>query len=324
MAFIDYYKILGVDKSASIKDIKSAYRKLARKYHPDLNANNPDAKRKFQEVNEAHEVLSDPEKRKKYDEYGEHWKHADEFKRAESQQGSSGFGTPFGGSQPFGGSWYNRGSDSGFGSFSNEQGAEAFEGDNEFSDFFSSLFGGSAGRTRSRQMKFKGEDYRAELTLELSDVMQQHKQTLSVNGKQIRITIPAGVKNEQTIKIKGYGGQGVNGGQSGDLYITFNIEENPKFRRIKDDLYVTAEIDLFTAVLGGEAIVETLTGSVKTKVRPGTQNGMKVRLKGKGTPVYKNEGKWGDLIVTYRVNIPSNLSEEQRKKFEDLARIFKK
>lgn len=173
-------------------------------------------------------------------------------------------------------------------------------------------------------MKFKGEDYRAELGLQLSDILQEHKQTLTVNGKQIRITIPAGVKNGQTIKIQDYGGPGINGGPNGDLYIAFSIAENPKYKRIKDDLQITVEIDLFTAVLGGEAVVETLTGKVKTKVKPGTQNGAKVRLKGKGTPVYKNEGKLGDLIVTYKVRIPDALTEEQRQKFEELSKLFKK
>src|ERR1051325_9611258 len=198
--FIDYYKILGVDKNATPEDIKKAYRKLARKLHPDLNPNDKEAHRKFQELNEANEVLSDPEKRKKYDQYGKDWQHAEQFEQARSQQRSQSFG----GGQTF------------TGDFS--------EGD--FSDFFASMFGnsgGSGGGFRSRQTKFRGEDYNAELQLNLTDVSKTHQQVLTVNGKNIRITIPAGVENGQQIKLKGHGSPGINNGPEGDLYITFVI-----------------------------------------------------------------------------------------------------
>ena len=207
MAYIDYYKILGVDKNASQDDVKKAFRKLARKYHPDLNPNDPSAKDKFQEINEANEVLSDPEKRKKYDEYGEHWKHADEFeaqKKARQHAGAGGGGfSGFGGD---GGSyWYS--SD-----------GEGFSGGDAggFSDFFESMFGhrGGGGRGGSG---FRGQDFNAELHLSLRDAAQTHKQVLNVNGKQVRITIPAGVADGQVIKLKGYGGEGINGGPAGDL-----------------------------------------------------------------------------------------------------------
>ena len=300
MAYIDYYKILGVDKSASQDDIKKAFRKLARKYHPDLNPNDPSAKDKFQEINEANEVLSDPEKRKKYDEYGEHWKHADEFeaqKRAQQQAGGYGGAGGFGG---FGGA--GQGFSDGNGTYwYSSGGGEGFSGGNAggFSDFFESMFGhrgrgqGSAG--------FRGQDFNAELHLSLRDAAQTHKQILTVNGKQVRITIPAGVADGQVIKLKGYGAEGVNGGPAGDLYITFVIAEDPVFKRLGDDLYVDVEVDLYTAVLGGEKVVDTLDGKVKLKIKPETQNGTKVRLKGKGFPVYKKEGQSGDLIVTYSV-----------------------
>ena len=308
MAYIDYYKILGVDKSASQDDVKKAFRKLARKYHPDLNPNDPSAKDKFQEINEANEVLSDPEKRKKYDEYGEHWKHADEFeaqKKARQHAGAGGGGfSGFGGD---GGSyWYS--SD-----------GEGFSGGDAggFSDFFESMFGhrGGGGRGGSG---FRGQDFNAELHLSLRDAAQTHKQVLNVNGKQVRITIPAGVADGQVIKLKGYGGEGINGGPAGDLYITFRIAEDPVFKRLGDDLYVDVEVDLYTAVLGGEKVVDTLEGKVKLKIKPETQNGTKVRLKGKGFPIYKKEGQFGDLIVTYSVKIPTSLTDRQKELFREL------
>lgn len=308
MAYIDYYKILGVDKNASQDDVKKAFRKLARKYHPDLNPNDPSAKDKFQEINEANEVLSDPEKRKKYDEYGEHWKHADEFeaqKKARQHAGAGGGGfSGFGGD---GGSyWYS--SD-----------GEGFSGGDAggFSDFFESMFGhrGGGGRGGSG---FRGQDFNAELHLSLRDAAQTHKQVLNVNGKQVRITIPAGVADGQVIKLKGYGGEGVNGGPAGDLYITFRIAEDPVFKRLGDDLYVDVEVDLYTAVLGGEKVVDTLEGKVKLKIKPETQNGTKVRLEGKGFPIYKKEGQFGDLIVTYSVKIPTSLTDRQKELFREL------
>lgn len=307
MAYIDYYKILGVDKNASQNDIKKAFRKLARKYHPDLNPNDPSAKDKFQEINEANEVLSDPEKRKKYDEYGEHWKHADEFeaqKRARQQAGTGGF-SGFG--DDGGTYWYSSSDGQGF------SGA----GGEGFSDFFESMFGGRGGRSRG-SAGFRGQDFNAELHLSLRDAAVTHKQVLTVNGKNVRITIPAGVADGQVIKLKGYGGEGVNGGPAGDLYITFVIAEDAVFKRLGDDLYVDVPIELYTAVLGGEKVVDTLNGKVKLKVKPETQNGTKVRLKGKGFPVYKKEGQFGDLIVTYNVQIPTRLTEKQKELFREI------
>ncbi len=291
MAYIDYYQVLGVDKTASQDDIKKAFRKLARKYHPDLNPNDATAKDKFQAIIEAYEVLSDPEKRKKYDEYGEHWKHADEFeaqKRAQQQAGTGGFGG-FGGQDADG-----------------------------FSDFFEQMFGHRTRGGGGANTGFRGQDFHADLNLSLRDAAQTHKQILTVNGKNVRITIPAGVANGQVIKLKGYGGEGINGGPAGDLYITFVIAENPVFKRLGDELYVDVDIDLYTALLGGEKLVDTLDGQVKLKVKPETQNGTKVRLKGKGFPVYKKEGRFGDLIVTYSVKLPTNLTEQQKELFRKI------
>lgn len=301
MAYIDYYKILGVNKDASQEAIKKAYKKLARKHHPDLNPNDPDAQRRFQEINEANEVLSDPEKRKKYDQYGENWKHAEEFEKQRQQygqyQGQAGAGSG-------GGFWSSGG---------------GFSGDGEFSDFFESLFG-AQGRRRTRSTGLRGQDYNAELQLSLRDAAETHKQVLTVNNKKIRITIPAGVEDGQTIKLSGQGGPGANGGPAGDLYITFVIPEDPVYKREGNNLYRTASLDLYTAVLGGEQVVETLGGKVKLKVKPETQNNTKVRLRGKGFPVYKQEGQYGDLIVTWSVKIPTDLSDKQKELFRELQR----
>jgi curved DNA-binding protein len=295
MNFVDYYKILGIDKSAAAKDIKNAYRKLARKYHPDLNPNDKDAKKNFQQINEANEVLSDPEKRRKYDQYGENWSHAEEFEKAKQgrQQSTGPRGQQFSGSQ--------------------------FEGD--FSEFFESMFGGATSPGRGRQVKYRGEDYNAELHLDLIDAYKTHKRTLTVNGEKIRITIPAGIENGQTIKITGHGGPGMNGGPNGDLYISFYIANHPYIKRLGNNLYASAELDLYTAVLGGEITIKTLEGKVKLRVRPETQNGTKVKLAGKGFPVYKNEGHFGDFIITYTIKIPTNLTDKQKALFNELSKL---
>lgn len=293
MDFLDYYKLLGIDKTATPREIKNAYRKLARKFHPDLNPNDKDAKRKFQQINEANEVLSDPEKRKKYDQYGKDWQHSEQFEKQKQYQQQS---------SDFGGSRYT---------------ASQSEGD--FSDFFESMFGRGASMGRGRQVKYRGEDYNAELQLELIDAYKTHKQTLTVNEKKIRITIPAGIENGQTIKIAGHGGPGVNGGPDGDLYITFSIANHSRFKRLGNDLYLLVDLDLYKAVLGGELTIDTLDGKVKLKVKPETQNGTKVKLKEKGFPVYKNEGQYGDLLITYSIIIPTNLSEKQKKLFTQLS-----
>lgn len=289
MEFIDYYKILEIDKNASAEEIKKAYRKLARKFHPDLNPNDKEAHKKFQRINEANEVLSDPEKRKKYDQYGKDWQHAEHFEKQRQRQPQQEAYT-----------------------------SEDFSGEGDFSSFFESMFGGGG---RQRTTKFRGQDFNAELHLQLTDVLKTHQQTLSVNGKNIRITIPAGVENGQVIKLKGYGSPGVNGGPAGDLYITFQITDHPKFKRVGNDLFTTVSIDLYTALLGGEVFIDTLDGKVKMKVNPETQPGTKVRLKGKGFPVYKQEGQNGDLYVTYDVKLPTNLTEKQKALFTELSQL---
>jgi curved DNA-binding protein len=291
MEFIDYYKILGIDKTASADDVKKAYRKLARKLHPDLNPNDKEAHKKFQEINEANEVLSDPEKRKKYDQYGKDWQHAEHFEQQRQSRPRQEHHTTGG---------YD---------FSDEGG--------DFSSFFESMFGDAA----RQQARFRGQDFNAELHLALEEAMTTHQQTLTVNGKNIRITIPAGIENGQIIKLKGYGAPGANGGPAGDLYITFQIAPHPTFKRSGDDLFATATIDLYTAVLGGETTLDTLSGKVKLRVNPETQPGTKVRLKGKGFPVYKKEGQTGDLYVTFDVKLPTHLTDKQRELFTELSQL---
>jgi curved DNA-binding protein len=298
MEFIDYYKILEIPSTASDSDIKKAYRKLARKFHPDLNPNDENAKKKFQQVNEANEVLSDPEKRKKYDKYGKDWKHADEFEKANQQQSQS--------------------RDSGGGQQSYSGGAGDFSGD--FSEFFESMYGGGQGG-RGRQTKFRGQDFNAELHLDLKDVYQTQQQTLTVNGKNIRLTIPAGVENGQIIKIAGHGSPGSNGGPNGDLYITFTIANHTKFKREGNNLYTNVDLDLYTALLGGDVLVDTFDGKVKLKIAPETQTGTKVKLKGKGFPVYKKDKEFGDLYITYAIKLPTNLTEKEKELFTELSKL---
>lgn len=304
MAYIDYYNILGINKDATQDEIKKAYRKLARKYHPDLNPNDPTAKEKFQAINEANEVLSDPEKRKKYDAYGENWKHADEFEEQRKAYEEAQRQGNASGRQSY---WYSTD-----GTHFSHGGAN----DSGFSDFFEELFGHYSGG--NKHYSYRGNDLQAELQLSLQEAAVTHKQVFSINGENIRITVPAGVENGQVIKLRGHGGKGANGAPNGDLYITFVIPDDPVFKRKGCDLYTNVNIDLYTAVLGGDVTVNTLNGQVKLKVLAGTQNNTTVRLKGKGFPVYKKEGEYGDLMVTYHVIIPTNLTEQQKNLFHQL------
>jgi curved DNA-binding protein len=293
MNFVNYYKILGLQKKASEKDIKKAYRKLARKYHPDLNPNDKTAEKKFKEINEANEVLSNPENRKRYDKYGENWQHAEEYEKAKQKQQQ-----------------YQKSSQGTTGSYSQEK----------FSDFFENMFGGST-QTRGQQVNFRGQDFNAELQVNLKDVYTTYKRKLTVNNKNIRITIPAGVENGQVIKIKGHGGKGINGGPNGDLYIQFLIVNHTKFKRDKDNLYLTIDLDLYKSLLGGNIMIDTFDGKVKLTVKPETQNGTKVNLIGKGFPKYKKTGQFVDLYITYQIKIPTNLSKEEKGLITELDKL---
>jgi len=289
MEFKDYYKTLEITKAATESDVKKAYRRLARKYHPDLKPNDKEAEKKFKEINEANEVLSDPENRKKYDKYGKDWKHAAEFEQ-------SGYNP----NQP--------------------RSATRERQSSDFSDFFQSMYGNqSSGRDRRSQ--FRGQDLNAALQLSLKDVYTTQKQTLTVNNKKIRITIPAGVENGQVIKISGHGAAGTNGAAYGDLFITFSIIDGADFKRQDSNLYADVDVDLYTAVLGGTILVNTFDGKVKLKIPEGTLTGSKVKLKGKGFPVYKKDGQFGDLYITYNIKLPINLSAKEKQLFTELSKL---
>lgn len=304
MEFVDYYKILGIAKNASMDDIKKAYRRLARKYHPDVNPNDKDAVQRFKEVNEANEVLSNPENRKKYDKYGEDWKHADELDKQQeyrqyqqNKQGQQAGGFDF---SSFGGS-----------------------GNEDYSDFFESVFGG-AGRTsgsRRSNASYKGQDYNAELHIDIKEAYTTHKRTITVNGKNVRFTINAGIKNDQVLRLVGHGGDGVNGGPKGDLLIKFIIDNTTKFKLDGNNLHTTVDLDLYKAILGGNIKINTFDGNVTLKVKPETQNGTKVKLQGKGFPIYKNENQFGDLYITYNIVLPTNLTEKEKELFTELSKL---
>jgi curved DNA-binding protein len=292
MASVDYYKILGITKSASEADIKKAYRKLARKCHPDLNPNDKTAEKTFKEINEANEVLGNPKNRKKYDTYGEHWQNREAYEQEKKRQQE-----------------HNR-------RFQGAQGAYSQE---DFTNMFGDMFGGASSGKRANA-KFRGQDYNSELKLNLQDVYKTQKQVITINGKNIRITIPAGVENGQIIKIKGHGGKGFNKGPNGDLYIKFSIVNDSKFKRDKDNLHVDIDLDLYTALLGGQLMVDTFDGKVKLTIKPETANGTKVKLKGKGFAKYKKEGQFGDLYITYQLKIPTKLNEKEIKLIKELQK----
>ena len=291
MAFIDYYKVLGVDCNATQAEIKKAYRRLAKIHHPDKNNNSQESHKRFQELNEANEVLGDPEKRKKYDLYGEHWRNSEEFEAQRRQYSDNAGGYNFGG---FGG----------FGDFSSGD-----SNSSGFSDFFEQLFGNNA--FASRKARRGGEDIEATLTIRLRDAATTHRQSFSINGENIRITIPAGIADGQRIRLKGHGKATPGDTMRGDLYITFHIEPDNLFTRNGDDLYTIAETDIYTLLLGGETIVPTLDGSARVNIKPGTQADSTLRLRGKGFPVYKKEGSYGDLFVKLKLQLPT-LNEKQK------------
>ena len=310
MDYKDYYKALGVEKTATADQIKKAYRKLARQYHPDVNPNDPDAERKFKEVNEANEVLSDPEKRTKYDQLGADWQRYQQ----------AGAGAQPGGAGGFDWSQYAQGG-GGFGGFGG--GAEdAFSGA-DFSDFFSNLFGGrggGGGRTSSGRAG-AGQNYQAELTLTLAEAYQGGPRTLTVNGKNLRLTIKPGVEDGQTIRLRNQGGPGRNGGPSGSLYITFRVEADPHYARTGADLTQEVPVSIYKALLGGEQVVDTLSGAVKIRIKPETQNDTRLRLRGKGFPVYDQPGQFGDLYLRLTFTLPQNLTDPEKDLFRQLATL---
>ncbi|MFY9308216.1 MAG: J domain-containing protein [Bacteroidia bacterium] len=300
MDYKDYYKILGISKTATADEIKKAYRKLAVKYHPDKNPNDKSAGEKFKEINEANEVLGNPEKRKRYDELGENWN---------SYQQSPPWG------QNKQGPGFNN--DNAYQYTTGEQFRES-----DFSDFFESVFGNRfGGGKQSRARAFKGQDYNAEMQISLEEAYSGTTRQFELDNQKLQLKTKPGTKDGQVLRLKGKGGKGVNGGADGDVYITVHIPEHPHFKRKEDDLYCDATVDLYTAILGGEALIRTLRGPIKITLGKETDNGKVLRLKGMGMPVYGKDNEYGDLYVKVNIKLPKNLSPKELELFMELSNI---
>ena len=305
MDYKDYYKVLGVEKTASKDEIKKKYRKLAQKYHPDKNSGNKQAEEKFKEISEANQVLSDDEKRRKYDELGSNWN--------QFQQGGGGGGFDF---SQFTGKRGGRSGRSGM--------EDIFGGSGRFSDFFESFFGG--GFQGDPQMargnrQTKGRDYEAEINLHLSDAYHGTSTILNVDGQKIKVNLAPGVTHGQLLRLKGKGGKSPDGGPDGNIILKINIINNTKFELDNTDLHTTTEVDLYTAVLGGKLTIETLKGPMNINIPKETPNGKILRLKGLGMPVYGKAGSFGDLYIKLQVSLPVNLSPKETELFKQLSEL---
>ncbi|MDX2173624.1 MAG: J domain-containing protein [Bacteroidota bacterium] len=287
MDYKDYYKILGISKTASQDEIKKAYRKLAVQFHPDKNPDNKVAENKFKEINEANEVLGDPEKRKRYDELGENWQNY-------QQQGGNNHG----------------GGGFDWGQYQSSQGS-SFDEDG-FSDFFNNIFGGGGGSKRNRKTSFKGQDLQTETTITLDEVYHGTVRLINVENEKLRLTIKPGATDGQTLRIKGKGAKGYNNGEAGDLYLQIHVAPHYLYKRDGNNLEQTVKLDLFTAILGGKLKINTFTGDLLITISPGTQNGKTLRIKGKGLPIYGKAGGFGDMLVKTEIAIPIDLNEEQK------------
>jgi curved DNA-binding protein len=329
MEFKDYYQTLGVGKTASDKELKQAYRKLARKHHPDVNPGDKSAEAKFKEINEAYEVLGDPDKRRKYDELGANWRM---YEQAQQQgQGWPGAsGSPFGGAGGPGGAWtINMGGPGGYRTMSEDEMQEIFGTEDPFSDFFKTFFGGGAPREpgRGRQGRArsqKGQDIEHEVELTLEEAYHGATRRVSIkeggHARTVDVRIPAGVKDGSRVRAAGEGQSGANGGSSGDLYLRVRLRPHAIFERKGADLHTKVAAPVATAVLGGEAQVPTITGSVRLKIPETTQNGQVFRLKGHGMPTVGKPDEKGDLYATVEVQLPRVLTADQRRHWEALAR----
>lgn len=309
MEYKDYYKILGVEKSSSQDEIKNAFRKLAMKYHPDKTKGDKSAEEKFKEVNEAYEVLRDPEKRKKYDTLGSNWK---QYEQAGGQGG-------FDWSQ-----FYDQTGGGGQRSYRFETGGSDsdFFGGGVFSDFFEQMFGGGGGARQGRRgggaIPVRGHDLTAEMGITLEEAYSGVSKTFRLEGEAIKLNIKAGIKDGQVLKLGGKGAPGINGGQPGDLLLTINVAKSAKYERKGDDLYADLDTDLYTAVLGGKAQFQTLKGTVNVTIPAGTQSGKLLKLPGMGMPSYSVRSKYGDLYLKIEVQVPQDLSDKEKELFEEL------
>jgi curved DNA-binding protein len=306
MEYKDYYQVLGVPRDASEKDIKRAYRKLARENHPDVKPGDKAAEDKFKTINEANEVLSDPEKRKKYDAFGADW---ERYQQAGGQPGGFDFGR-WAAQQP-GGQWNVReGSPGDFGDLFGQGG--------DFSDFFTTLFGGGATRTRARPAgPRRGQDFEHPVRISLDEAFRGAARVFQLDGKRIEAKIPAGVRTGSRVRLSGQGGPGAAGGPGGDLYLAVEVEPDSRFERRGDDLYTDLDVDLFQAALGGDVRVPTPEGAVSLKLPPRTQAGQTFRLRGKGMPSLGGQGR-GDLFARVRLTLP-DLSEAELESLRAIA-----
>ncbi len=307
MDYKDYYKILGVEKNASTDDIKKAYRKLAVKYHPDRNPNDKVAEEKFKEINEANEVLSNADKRKRYDEFGENWEY---FQQGGGGQGKSSGGQRQGGQRA---------------TFT----AEDFADDEHLKDIFEKFFGGGFGgggfnQRTSDNRTVRGADYQAELQILLADSFFGVKRVLNVDGQEIAIKLKRGIQDGQKIRIPGKGGHGLNGGKNGDLYINIHLVRDPFLEREGDDLKAALTVDLYTAILGGKVNLKTFHGIKSINIKEGIENNSVLRLKGLGMPKYDSDTEFGDFYAKINIILPKNLTEKEKEIFRELAQMRQK
>lgn len=321
MDYKDYYKILGVSKSASQDEIKKAFRKLAVKYHPDKNAGDKTAEAQFKEINEANEVLCDAGKRKRYDELGSNWNN---YKQGSGQSHGGFDWSKY--QQQYGGSQGGQSYQTNYGDFNSSFGGGGGGG---FSDFFEAFFGGSGfsgGKQKSsgRRQALRGENMQAELQISLEDSYNGTEKVFEINNQTLKLKLKKGVTDGQILKLAGKGYPGHNNGQNGDLLLTIKITKHPFFNRIDDDLYMDLPVDIFTAVLGGKIDVITLKGKIKITIPPETSNGKTLRLGGLGMPKYGKESQHGDMFVKIDIETLKNLTADEKKLFEKLAEMRKK
>ncbi len=311
MNYKDYYKILGINKKASQDEIKKAYRKLALKYHPDKNSGDKHAEERFKEISEAYKVLGDAEKRKKYDQLGANW-----HQYANAPGGGFDFSN-FGGAQGAGGFHFEGNMEDVFGNAGGRKGSG-------FSDFFNAFFGG-AGRQNSgfgrQRQSYKGNDLQAEMEISLYEAYHGTSRILNVDGHKLKIQVKPGAYNGQKLRLKGKGGKGIQNGANGDLYLKIKVAADSNYTRQGNDLILKTGVDLYTAVLGGKTEVNTFSGKLSIPIAKGTQNGSKLRLKGKGMPVYGKQNTWGDLYIQIQVLIPKNLTNKEIELFEKLRKM---
>lgn len=294
MASPDYYSILGIDKEATADQIKKAFRKLAVKYHPDKAAGDKSAEEKFKQINEAYDVLSDPEKRKRYDALGENWKYYDQAQAAGGQYGYAGAGR---------------------GGFNPEDFMHSSEA-GDFSDFFGQFFGGGG---RGGKRAHAGADMQASFEISLEETFHGVTKTININGQPVNLKLKPGIADGQVLRLKGRGRQGVNGGPAGDLLLTINVAPHPRFERRGDDIHIDQPVDALLAIVGGKVTVQTLHKTLKLTVPPGADTGKTLRLKGQGMPRYNKPTEWGDAYVHLTLHTPKNLSQDDLSAIQNIV-----